>query len=71
MATDSSVLAWKIPWTEEHGRLQSMGMQRVDKTECASKYYSKTSNFSRLSGRAQTPWLLLYPNLLSRIIPHN
>ena len=29
MATHSSTLAWKIPWTEEHGGLQSMGSQRV------------------------------------------
>ena len=29
MATQSSILAWKIPWTEEPGRLQSMGSQRV------------------------------------------
>ena len=29
MATHSSNLAWKIPWTEEPGRLQSMGLQRV------------------------------------------
>ena len=29
MATHSSTLAWKIPWTEECGRLQSMGSQRV------------------------------------------
>ena len=29
MATHSSSLAWKIPWTEELGRLQSMGSQRV------------------------------------------
>ena len=29
MATHSSILAWKIPWTEEPGRLQSMGLQRV------------------------------------------
>ena len=28
-ATHSSVLAWRIPWTEEPGRLQSMGSQRV------------------------------------------
>ena len=28
-ATLSSILAWKIPWTEESGRLQSMGVQRV------------------------------------------
>ena len=29
MATHSSILAWKTPWTEEHGRLLSMGLQRV------------------------------------------
>ena len=29
MATHSSILAWKISWTEEPGRLQSMGLQRV------------------------------------------
>ena len=29
MATHSSVLAWKIPWLEDPGRLQYMGLQRV------------------------------------------
>ena len=29
MATHSSTLAWKIPWTEEPGRLQPMGSQRI------------------------------------------
>ena len=29
MATHSSILAWKTPWTEGPGRLQSMGSQRV------------------------------------------
>ena len=29
MAPHSSTLAWKIPWTEKPGRLQSMGLQRV------------------------------------------
>ena len=29
MATLSSILAWRIPWTEEPGRLQSIGSQRV------------------------------------------
>ena len=28
MATHSSILAWKIPWTEEPGRLQPMGLQK-------------------------------------------
>ena len=29
MATHSSILAWRIPWTENPGRLQSIGSQRV------------------------------------------
>ena len=29
MATHSSIVAWKIPWREEPGRLQSMGLQRA------------------------------------------
>ena len=29
MASHSSILAWRIPWTKEPGRLQSMGSQRV------------------------------------------
>ena len=33
MATHSSILAWRIPWTEEPGRLQSMGLQRVRTTK--------------------------------------
>ena len=31
MATHSSILAWEIPWTEEPGRLQSTGSQRIGK----------------------------------------
>ena len=33
MATHSSILAWRIPWTEEPGRLQSMGLQDSDMTK--------------------------------------
>ena len=33
MATHSSILAWRIPWTEQPGRLQSMGLQELDMTE--------------------------------------
>ena len=33
MATHSSILAWRIPWTEELGRLQSLGSQESDTTE--------------------------------------
>ena len=37
MATDSSLLAWSTPWTEEPGGLQSMGSQRV-------RYYLVSEN---------------------------
>ena len=33
MATHSSILAWRIPWTEESGGLQSMGLQRVRQSD--------------------------------------
>ena len=33
MATHSSLPAWRIPWIEEHGRLQSMGLSELDTTE--------------------------------------
>ena len=33
MATHSSILAWRLPWTEEPGRLQSVGHQELDMTE--------------------------------------
>ena len=33
MATQSSILAWEIPWTEETGRQQSLGLQESDTTE--------------------------------------
>ena len=33
MATHSSILAWRIPWTEEPGRLQLIASQRADTTE--------------------------------------
>ena len=33
MAIHSSILAWRIPWTQEPGRLWSIGLQRSDTTE--------------------------------------
>ena len=38
MAAHSSTLAWKIPWTEKRGRLQSMGLQRVRHDRATSLY---------------------------------
>ena len=37
MAIYSSIVAWKIPWTEEPGKLQSMGLQRVRRDYLATK----------------------------------
>ena len=40
MATHSSILAWRIPWTEEPGGLQSMGSQESHMTECLSLHFT-------------------------------
>ena len=40
MATHSSTLAWKIPWMEEPGRLQSMGCEELDMTELLHFHFS-------------------------------
>ena len=40
MATHSSILAWKIPWTEEPGRAQSMGSQRVKHDWVTSLFFN-------------------------------
>ena len=37
MATHSSILAWRIPWTEEPGGLQSLGHKELDMTEHAQE----------------------------------
>ena len=41
VATRSTILAWEIPWTEELGRLQSMGSQRVTQLSMHTVYYNK------------------------------
>ena len=46
MATHSSILAWKIPWTEESGGLQSMGLQRVEHS-WANKPYLTLSLYGK------------------------
>ena len=40
MATHSNILAWKIPWTEESGRLQSTGLQRVGHDSATSLHFT-------------------------------
>ena len=43
LATHSSTLAWRIPWTEEPGGLQSMGSHRLDMTEWLSKHTQRSN----------------------------
>ena len=43
MATHSSILAWRIPWTEEPGGLQSMGSQRVGHDRVANTFLFSVS----------------------------
>ena len=57
MATHSSILAWRIPWTEEPGRLQSMGSRESDMTE-------------QLSTHVQCLLLLSYSSHLSSVKRH-
>ena len=56
MATHSSIFAWRIPWTEEPGGLQSIGLQRVNTAEQLS-YYGKSGSESR-SVSSQGWWVL-------------
>ena len=63
MGTHSSTLAWKIPWTEECGRLQSLESQRVGynwmTSLCLFSFTPDTSNVhSKLSGNPEVAWLL-------------
>ena len=48
MASDFSIFAWEIPWIEEPGGLQSMGLQKSDRTECLNHHHH------------QRPWLMLW-----------
>ena len=45
MAIYSSSIAWKIPWTEEPGRLQSMGSQRVRHDSATSLHFTSLQTF--------------------------
>ena len=68
MATDSSILAWNIPWMEKPGRLQSVGSQRVGHDGATSlsmvvqpcEYTKKTSDLYNFKW-----WILWYVNYIS------
>ena len=66
MATHSSILAWKIPWTEEPGRLQSMGLQRAGHR--LSKYILQ-NNQSQVSWFGALPWLFILVSVFDCLLP--
>ena len=61
MATHFSILDWRIPWTEEPGRLQSLGSQRVG-PELATKQQWPINNVVIVSGAWQgtQPYIYMY-----------
>ena len=71
MATHSSILAWRIPWTEEPGGLQSMGSQRVrrdlaTKTTTASKQHTQPMNVYQLGLLNLQVTILAHTNLKTK-----
>ena len=48
MATHSSILAWRILWTEEPGGLQSMGLQRVLRHDLVTKQYTAQASYGSI-----------------------
>ena len=58
MATHSSILAWTIPWTQEPGGLQVLGLQRVRHTEETAQHSERNSSYSQLSFASKN--MLLY-----------
>ena len=56
MATDSSILARKIPWSEEPGGLQSMGLQESDMTELLNNNNSRFEVGLGICSFKMLPW---------------
>ena len=50
MATHSSILAWRLPWTEEPGKLQSTGSQRVG-YDCMTKHSTAAASYQEPPSR--------------------
>ena len=77
MATHSSTLAWKIPWTEEPGRLQSMGSLRVRLSDFTFTFHfhalgkEMATHSSVLAGESQGRGSLVGYRLWGHRVKHN
>ena len=72
MATHSSILAWKIPWTEKPSKLQSMGSQRVrhDRARTHARSSNNTSEYTTETIESRILKWYMYTSVHSSII-HN
>ena len=64
MATPSSILAWRIPWTEEPGGLQSMGLQRVKHAWVTKHSTYKEAEAWRGQVHEWVLWIWLFSHLI-------
>ena len=70
VATNSSVVAWKIPWAEEPGRLQFMALQRVGQ-DCATEHaHTHCVHVFHFSGYCQTIFQTVCQFQLFRTVPY-
>ena len=69
MATHSSILAWKIPWIDEPGGLQSTGSQKLDTTDLISTAHSSLKS-SVLTLVPSWPLMVLSPSRSNDIKRH-
>ena len=53
MATYSNILVWKTPWTEEPGKLQSTGQQRVEQDQVHARAHVRTHTHSNKSKKTR------------------
>ena len=63
MATDSSILVWKTPWTEEPGQLQSMALQRVRLDLATKPAHYDTRVYLNKHSSASPFWIPFFPLL--------
>ena len=67
MATHSSILAWEIPWTEEPGRLQSMGSQGVGHNLVTKQH----PNYTNISNNIYSLHVFSYFPILQQVLIHH
>ena len=72
MATHSSILAWRIPWTQEPDRLQSTGPQRVEyDTEIRLIIFFAAKDGEALYSQQKQDWDLTVAQIMNSLLPNS